>query len=69
MLRDEVIELMTNVINKMNREMGLQHNIPADVLEQQIIAQKEQLDYVNGLLYDQLFEYGIINNNRQDNYD
>lgn len=64
MLRDEVIELMTNVINKMNREMGLQHNIPADVLEQQIIAQKQQLDYVNGLLYDQLFEYGIINNNR-----
>jgi hypothetical protein len=64
MLRDEVIELMTNVINKMNREMGAQHNIPSDILEQQIITQKPQLDYVNGLLYDQLFEYGVINNAR-----
>jgi hypothetical protein len=64
MLRDEVIELMTNVINKMNREMGAQHNIPSDILEQQIITQKPQLDYVNGLLYDQLFDYGVINNAR-----
>ena len=64
MLRDEVIELMTNVINKMNREMGAQHNIPSDVLEQQIITQKPQLDYVNGLLFDTLVEYGMINNNR-----
>jgi hypothetical protein len=64
MLRDEVVELMTNVVNKMNREVGSQHNIPADVLEQQIIAQKEQLDYVNGLLYDELIEYGVINTNR-----
>lgn len=64
MLRDEVIELMTNVINKMNRETGAQHNIPHDVLEQQIVAQKSQLDYVNGLLYDTLLEYGVINTNR-----
>jgi hypothetical protein len=64
MLRDEVVDLMTEVINKMNREMGAQHNIPSDVLEQQIITQKSQLDYVNGLLYDTLLEYGIINTNR-----
>lgn len=64
MLRDEVVELMTGVINKMNREMGAQHNVPSDVLEQQIVAQKEQLDYVNGLLYDTLVEYNLINTNR-----
>ncbi len=64
MLRDEVVELMTGVINKMNREMGAQHNIPSDMLEQQINTQKEQLDYVNGLLYDTLVEYNLINTNR-----
>jgi hypothetical protein len=64
MLRDEVVNVMTEVINNMNREMGAQHNVPSDVLEQQIITQKEQLNYVNGLLYDTLLEYGIINTNR-----
>jgi hypothetical protein len=64
MLREEVVALMTEIINKMNREMGLQHNIPSDTLEEQIRNQKTQLDYVNGLLYDSLQEYGLINTNR-----
>jgi hypothetical protein len=64
MIRDEVIDLMTNVINKMNREMAMQHNLPADVLEEQILNQKPQLDHVNGLLFDTLLEYGYINTNR-----
>lgn len=63
-MRDEVIELMTNVINKMNREMAAQHNIPSDVLEEQILNQKPQLDYVNGLLFDTLLDNGYININR-----
>lgn len=64
MLREEVVTLMTEIINKMNREMGMQHNIPSDTLEEQIRNQKTQLDYVNGLLYDTLQEYGLINTNR-----
>jgi hypothetical protein len=63
-MRDEVIELMTNVINKMNREMAMQHNLPEDVLEEQILNQKPQLDYVNGLLFDILLEHGYINTSR-----
>ena len=63
-MRDEVIALMTEAINKMNREMGYQHNIPSEVLEQQIIGQKDQLDYVNGMLFDILLENGYINTNR-----
>ena len=63
-MRDEVVQLMTNAINKMNREMGAQHNIPSDVLEQQIATQKQQLDYVNGTLFDLLLEHGYINTNR-----
>ncbi len=60
MLRDEVVALMSEKINKMNMDIGRQHNIPIDVLEQQIQQQKAQLDHVNGMLYDLLKEYGII---------
>jgi hypothetical protein len=64
MLRDEVVALMSETINKMNLDIGRQHNIPIDVLNQQIEQQKPQLDHVNGMLYDVLLEYGIINTNR-----
>jgi hypothetical protein len=63
-MRDEVVELMTSVINKMNRETGAQHNMPSDVIEEQIAIQKDQLDRVNGLLFDTLLEHGYINTNR-----
>lgn len=64
MTRDEAIALMTDTINRMNREMAVQHNIPLEDFEQQIIGQQEQLNYVNAMLYDILYEYGVINTNR-----
>lgn len=64
MIRDDVIRLMTGAINKMNREMGYQHNVPSDILEDQIRNQEAQLNYVNGMLFDLLLEHGYINTNR-----
>lgn len=64
MLRDEVVKLMTDYIDKMNREMAIQANMPSDQVEQQISQQRPQLMYVNGMLYDLLLENGIINLNR-----
>lgn len=64
MNRDEAIALMTDTINRMNREMAVQHNISLEDFEQQIVGQQEQLTYVNGLLYDILYEHGVINTNR-----
>jgi hypothetical protein len=64
MIRDDAIEIMTEAINKMNREMGYQHNVPSEMLEEQIQTQQTQLNYVNGMLFDLLLEQGYINTNR-----
>lgn len=64
MLRDEVIEIMTNTVNEINRKIGSQHNVPVDALEQEIAKQKEQLDYVNGAIFDAILDNGYINTNR-----
>lgn len=64
MLRDEVVTLMTNAIDKMNREMAIQQNAPSDQVEQALSQARPQLMYVNGMLYDLLLEHGLINTNR-----
>lgn len=64
MLRDEVVQLMTDAIDNMNRQMAIQQNAPSDQVEQALSQQRPQLMYVNGMLYDLLLENGIINLNR-----
>jgi hypothetical protein len=61
-MRQEVVDLMTNAIENMNRQMAIQQNAPSDQVEQAISQQKPQLMYVNGMLYDLLVENGIIVN-------
>jgi hypothetical protein len=64
MLRDEVVQLMTEAIDNMNRQMAIQQNAPSDQVEQALSQQRPQLMYVNGMLYDLLVEHGLINTNR-----
>jgi hypothetical protein len=61
-MRQEVVDLMTNAIENMNRQMAVQQNAPSDQVEEAISQQKPQLMYVNGLLYDLLVENGVIVN-------
>jgi hypothetical protein len=61
-MRQEVVDLMTNAIENMNRQMAIQQNAPSDQVEQAISQQKPQLMYVNGMLYDLLVENGVIVN-------
>jgi hypothetical protein len=62
LMRQEVVDLMTNAIENMNRQMAIQQNAPSDQVEQAISQQKPQLMFVNGMLYDLLVEHGIIVN-------
>ena len=62
LMRQEVVDLMTNAIENMNRQMAIQQNAPSDQVEQAISQQKPQLMYVNGMLYDLLVENGVIVN-------
>ncbi len=60
MYREEVVKIMSDSIDNMNRNLAQQHGMPADTVEQQIKEARPQLDHVNGMLYDLLKEYGII---------
>ena len=59
-LKDEVVEIMTNVINDMNRQLGWQNQTPSDQVDAFIEQMKPELNRVNGLLYDKLKEVGVI---------
>jgi hypothetical protein len=62
MYRQEVIDLMTNAINDMNRKRGTDAGLRADEVEQAIGMMSQELNNVNALLYDLLVDNGIIKN-------
>tara|TARA_B110000503_G_scaffold106718_1_gene159398 strand:+ start:6574 stop:6768 length:195 start_codon:yes stop_codon:yes gene_type:complete len=61
MRREEAIELMTNVIISMNKERGALEQIPAETLGQMLQEMVPELTRVNGLLFDALYDAGVIN--------
>jgi len=63
MYRDEVIKLMTDTIDNFNRFQGQMNNISEEQIEEYIKQGREQMEFVNGMLYDLLVENGIINGN------
>lgn len=60
MYRDEVVKLMTDTIDEFNRYQAAQNNIPSDQIEEYIVQAREQLEFVNGMLYDVLKNNGVI---------
>ena len=62
MFRDEVVKLMTDTIDNFNRYQGQMNNIQEDQIEEYIKQGREQMEFVNGMLYDLLAENGVINN-------
>lgn len=62
MYKEEVVKLMTDYINGMNRKLAEDRLVPTaeiDMIEQR---DRAEFDRVNGEIYDLLAEYGIINN-------
>ena len=62
MYRQEVIELMTNAINDMNRRRGTEAGLREEEVDQAINMMLPELNNVNALLYDLLVDNGIIKN-------
>lgn len=60
MYRDEAVKLMTDTIDEYNRYQAVQNNVPSEQIEEYIEKSKEQLDFVNGMLYDVLKNNGVI---------
>lgn len=52
---------MSKVVLDMNRAMGEQQGVPQQQIDLTLDSMKEELDKVNGLIFDTLYEHGVIN--------
>jgi len=60
MYRDEGVALMTKTVNEYNRRMAATAGVQMDQVESVIAQQQDQLNAVNGMLFDTLKENGYI---------
>lgn len=60
MRKDEVVALMTKVINDMNKERGIEMGAPIEQIEDMIKQSTPEFNRVNGLIYDELVDAGVI---------
>lgn len=60
MSRDEIIELMTETVSQVNMDLGYQHKVPMDELKKMIDQQREQVKYINSIVYDTMKSKGVI---------
>jgi hypothetical protein len=58
--KQQAVELMCKAIDDMNRDMASKNNMSPEQIEQWIASQKEQMIYVNSMLYDTLVYNGFI---------
>lgn len=52
---------MSKVVLDMNRAMGVQQGVPQQQIDLTLDSMKDELDKVNGLIFDALYEHGVIN--------
>jgi len=58
--KQQAVELMCKAIDDMNRDMASKNNMSPEQIEQWIVSQKEQMIFVNSMLYDTLVYNGFI---------
>lgn len=58
--REDVVKLMTDYVENMNREIATSHGMDPNQLEMLINQARPDLNRVNGELFDHLVERGVI---------
>lgn len=58
--KEEVVQFMTDTVNNLNRQVGLQQGIDPNEIERAILEHQNQLIYVNSMLYDALLQNQVI---------
>lgn len=61
MRREEAISIMTKVVTDMNTKIGEEQNVPAPQITATIEQMVPELNRVNGMIFDALYEAGVIN--------
>ena len=60
MEKEQVVEIMTNVIMDLNKQLAEHNQVPAEDIAEMFASIKETTDVINGLVYDKLKEAGVI---------
>lgn len=58
--KDKVVELMTDAVVGLNKNIAVEQNIPSEQIDEFIKLSMPQFKYVNGMLYDLLDTNGLI---------
>ena len=61
MRKEQAVELMTKAINDMNTERAVEAGVPEPEIQQMVWSATPELNRVNGMLFDVLYENGYIN--------
>jgi hypothetical protein len=60
MYREEAVKLMCDTVDEFNRYQADQQRIPRAQIEEYITQGRQQMEFVNGMLYDVLKTNGVI---------
>lgn len=62
MSKEDVIKLMSDVVEKENIKMAQHSNVSAEMIDEYVKQSRQMLDHLNEKIYDVLLNVGIINN-------
>jgi hypothetical protein len=62
MSKEDVVKLMSDIVEKENIKMAQHNNISSDMIDEYVNQSRPMLEYLNEKVYDGLLNVGIINN-------
>jgi hypothetical protein len=62
--RDEIIQVMVDTVENMNRERAIEMGVSSLEIDNMLNSGRNELVQVSALLFDALYEYGVINDKK-----
>lgn len=62
--RDEIIQVMVDTVENMNRERAIEMGVGSLEIDNMLNNGRNELMQVSALLFDALYEYGVINDKK-----
>lgn len=62
MNKEDVVKLMSDIVEKENIKMAQHSNVSSEMIDEYVKQSRPMLDYLNQTIYNELVNAGIINN-------
>jgi hypothetical protein len=62
--RDEIIQVMVDTVENMNRQRAIEMGVSSLEIDNMLNNGRNELMQVSALLFDALYEYGVINDKK-----